>query len=165
MTLYSFFHKRPILHSSVQLNEKLVEKLNNSRYNKEDINFWKYFSNYHFDLSEDLLIFSLDRDVGKDLLGYSNLFYADFQVYMDSKQRVKLKLIYHYGLFGFSFMIVVISFLILQYFDFMNILFFILGVFTLVEFLWYDINNKKLDRIKYFINKTNNELYNPHNED
>lgn len=69
MTLYSYFHRRPILHSSVILDEKLVEKLNNSRYNKEYIGFWNLFQNYNFVFSKGKIYFDLDRERSKYLIG------------------------------------------------------------------------------------------------
>lgn len=173
MTLYSYFHKRPILRYSVILDEKLVKKLNNSRYNKEEIGFWNRFPNYNFTFSQGMINFRLDREQSKYLIGYLNLLFSDFLVYEDKKQRIKLKLSPHHNLLGFCFCIL---FLVCQvyaicnqlfhfnFFDIKALLFFVLGAFGIIEFFFYNINSNRLNSIYYFIYEISKEMDNP-NED
>ena len=173
MTLYSYFHKRPILRSTVLLDEKLVKKLNNSRNNKDDIGFWNRFPNYNFVFSKGRIYFDLDRERSKYLIGYLNLLFSDFLDYKDKQQRIKLKLSPHHNLLGFGFCVLFLVFQVyaisnqLFHFDFFDIkalLFFILGVFGIIEFFFYNINCARLNSIYYFITSKSHEMNNP-NED
>jgi hypothetical protein len=174
MTLYSYFHKRPILVSNVKLEDLLVKKLNNSHFSnsKYDIGFWDYFPNYKFELADDLIYFSLDRENSKNMR-YLNVLFADFRVYKDKNNRLKLKISSHDNLFTFYFVVLFLALHVQQFcflicnfksIDLQTLLFFVLGVFSVIEFFFYNINSVRLEKLKYFINSKSYEMDNP-NED
>jgi hypothetical protein len=173
MTLYSYFHKQPILRSSVLLDEKLVEKLNNSRHHKENIGFWNYFPNYNFEFFDGMIYFQLNRERSKNLIGYLNVLFSDFLIYKDKQQRIKLKLSFHHNFLGLGFAFLYLSTALyvicnslfqFHFFDIKALLFFVLGAYSLIEFFFHNINSIRLTTIKHFINSKSYEMHNP-NED
>lgn len=172
MTLYSYFHRQPILRSNVILDEELVKKLNNSRHDKDNIGFWNYFPNYNFKFSEGMIYFDLNRERSHNLIGYLNLLFSDFIIYEDKQQRIKLKLSIHYNLLGFRFAVLVVATSVygtcnqffFDFFDIKALLFFVLGSYGIIEFFFHNINSIRLSTIKHFINSKSYEMDSP-NED
>lgn len=173
MTLYSYFHKQPILRSDVLLDEKLVKKMNNSRHHIENIGFWNYFPNYNFELGNGIIYFCLNRERSENLIGYLNVLFSDFIIYEDKQHRIKLKLSAHHDLiklrFAFLFFSAPLygickSLFQFHFFDINALLFFVLGANCIIEFFFHNINSIRLIKIKNFINSESYEMDNP-NED